>query len=442
MRNSRTPHNDDWPDYEFSNSIESSKDRRLIRRVALLICFAIAILLLWSTQATVEEISKSKGQIIPLGHKQVIQSQSGGTIASVDVEEGQMVKKGQHLVHFVSEKNLSTKDELEVKRANFEMRIKRYDAYINKQALDLTEYATKYPKLTANHIEAFDKMKEKREASEKVIESEIQKTNAELSGVLEELPSLRNQLKASHRMYLLMKEAGQNQSISEVKFLETKQKYDSYQQQVNSLNSRSKVLKRSLDNLNKQLIQKDIDLVSEVSEKRTEAQTDLIATNARLRSSAADVKDDVVKAPVEGVIQSIPTTSAGSVVKPGGMVAVIVPVTKQGLMETKLSPRDIGFVQVGDLARIKIDAFDYSRYGSLTGVVKSISPTTDQDERGGVYYKVKIAIAKPYFEKDPEYLKTIPGMTGEADIITGKKTVFEYLWKPVFTNMASAFGER
>ena len=123
-------------------------------------------------------------------------------------------------------------------------------------------------------------------------------------------------------------------------------------------------------------------------------------------------------------------------------MAVIVPMTKTGLMEAKLSPRDIGFVRVGQPVRIKIDAFDYSRYGALDGVVKRISPSTDADEKGGVFYKVQIAIDKPYFSDKPGQFDLIPGMTGEADIVTGDKTVFQYLWKPVFTNVTEAFGER
>ena len=125
-----------------------------------------------------------------------------------------------------------------------------------------------------------------------------------------------------------------------------------------------------------------------------------------------------------------------------GTVAVIVPTTPTALLEAKLSPRDIGFVTVGQKARIKIDAFDYSRYGAIDGIVKRISPSTDADEKGGVFYKVQIAIEKPYFGNTPGKLDLLPGMTGEANIVTGDKTVFQYMWKPVFTNITDAFGER
>ncbi|MGR5456776.1 HlyD family efflux transporter periplasmic adaptor subunit, partial [Vibrio alfacsensis] len=93
---------------------------------------------------------------------------------------------------------------------------------------------------------------------------------------------------------------------------------------------------------------------------------------------------------------------------------------------------DIGFVNEGQSARVKIDAYDYSRFGALKGIVESISPTTSKDEKGNIFYEVTIAVEKPYFRDDPDRFALLPGMTGEVDITTGEKTVFQYLWKPIF----------
>ncbi|GAL11171.1 HlyD family secretion protein [Vibrio astriarenae] len=107
----------------------------------------------------------------------------------------------------------------------------------------------------------------------------------------------------------------------------------------------------------------------------------------------------------------------------------IVPITGKANFKAKLSPRDIGFVREGQSARIKVDAFDYSRFGALQGKVENISPTTSQNERGELFYEVVVSVEKPYFHDDPERFSILPGMTGEADITTGEKSVFQYLWK-------------
>ncbi len=101
-------------------------------------------------------------------------------------------------------------------------------------------------------------------------------------------------------------------------------------------------------------------------------------------------------------------------------------------------------MSVGQPTRIKIDAFDYSRFGGALkgGEVESISPTTSQSERGEIYYEVVVSIETPYFRNNPESFSILPGMTGEVDITTGEKSVFQYLWKPIYTNVSVAFGER
>jgi HlyD family secretion protein len=240
----------------------------------------------------------------------------------------------------------------------------------------------------------------------------------------------------------MMKELDESGVISDVQFLENQQKLDSYIRELKGLEGKEKVLAETLKNLDDLWAQKQAELFSETREKLTEAQAELLVFEARLRASSSQVAQTTIHAPVDGIIQSVPSELSGSVIEPGGVVAVIVPSTATAILETKLSPRDIGFVTVGQPARIKIDAFDYSRYGALDGIVQKISPTTDSDERGGVYYKVQIAIDTPYFGNDPSGQALIPGMTGEADIVTGDKTIFQYLWKPVFTNVSSAFGER
>ncbi|MEZ9236922.1 HlyD family type I secretion periplasmic adaptor subunit [Shewanella sp. 10N.286.52.A9] len=431
-----------WPEHEFAEAIEAPAERKMIRNVILIITGSILCMLIWSVFTDVEEISKSKGQVVPLGHRQVIQSRAGGTIASVVVEEGDVVKKGDILASFVSIDSLSAEEELTSKRANLIMRIERYDAFAEQREADFSEFAIEYPELLRLHTSALRRMNEERIAMEQLSESDIAKTQAELDGLKAEIPPLSDQIQTAEQTLKMMLSVTAEQAVSKLRILESQQKLDSYMRELKSMESKQQVLSKNLINLERQLKQKQASLFKEVGERRTDTQAELLGVVARLKSSDSLVSQNTVTAPVDGIIQSIPTSSTGSVIQPGGTVAVIVPMTKTGLMEIKLSPRDIGFVRVGQSARIKIDAFDYSRYGALDGIVKRISPSTDSDEKGGVFYKVQLSIEKPYFFDTPGQFELIPGMTGEADIVTGDKSVFQYLWKPVFTNINEAFGER
>ena len=431
-----------YPEHEFTDAIEAPSERKLIKRIIFLITGSVLIMLLWSIFTHVEEISKSKGQVVPLGHRQIIQSRTGGTIASVQVEEGDVVKKGDVLANFVAIDSQSAEEELASKRANLLLRIERYDAFINEREANFNEFSTAYPQLVKQHTASLNRMNQERMAMAQLSESEIAKSQAELDGLKAEIPPLSDQIKTAEQTLKMMTSVTEEQAVSKLRILESQQKLDSYMRELKSMESKQQVLAKNVVNLEQQLKQKQATLFKDVGEKRTEAQAELLGIIARLKSSGSLVSENTITAPVDGIIQSIPSTSSGSVIQPGGTVAVIVPMTKTGLMEAKLSPKDIGFVRVGQPVRIKIDAFDYSRYGALDGVVKRISPSTDADEKGGVFYKVQIAIDKPYFSDKPGQFDLIPGMTGEADIVTGDKTVFQYLWKPVFTNVTEAFGER
>jgi HlyD family secretion protein len=434
--------NREWEAHEFSDAIEAPIERKTIKNISYIIIGSIFCLLVWSIFSKVEEIAKARGQVVPLGHLQVIQSQLGGTINSITVEEGDVVNKGDSLVSFIAINSQSTKEELASKYANLMMKKERLSSFQEGREANFNEYNETYPRLVLQQRQALSAMNSELSAIESLSKSDIAKTQTEYNALEREIPALKDQITASEKTFTMMSTLAKTGGVSQLKLLEAQQKLDSYQRELSVLEGKKLVLAKNIANLDDQLISKKASLFKLVGETLTETQGEILAIEARQRSSDSDVSQSTVVAPVSGIIQSIPSSSVGSVIAPGGTVAVIVPVTDKALLEARLSPRDIGFVSVGQSARVKVDAFDYSRYGALDGIVKKISPSTDTDERGGVFYKVQIAIDKPYFGNKPGNLALIPGMTGEADIVTGDKTIFQYLWKPVFTNVTSAFGER
>ena len=120
----------------------------------------------------------------------------------------------------------------------------------------------------------------------------------------------------------------------------------------------------------------------------------------------------------------------------------IVPLDRTLIVEAHIPPRDIGSLQVGQPARVKVSAFDFSRYGIIVGKLEFLSATTFVDENNKSFYKGRIALDQDHVGPNPERNLILPGMTVEADIITGEKTVLAYLLKPIHTSLNSAFRER
>ncbi|MGS0728124.1 biotin/lipoyl-binding protein, partial [Shewanella sp. 0m-11] len=203
-----------WPEHEFTDAIEAPAERKLIKRIILLITGSILIMLLWSIFTHVEEISKSKGQVVPLGHRQVIQSRTGGTIASVEVEEGDVVKEGDILATFVSIDSQSAEEELASKRANLLLKIERYDAFIDKRDADFTEFAIEYPQLVKLHTASLKRMNEERTAVARLSESDIAKSQAEIDGLQAEIPPLSDQIKTAEQTLKMMQSVTEVQAVS------------------------------------------------------------------------------------------------------------------------------------------------------------------------------------------------------------------------------------
>jgi len=440
--NDRKLSNKNWPEYEFTDVIEAPVERKLLKNTTFFIILSIAILIFWSVFTSIEEVAKATGSVVPLGHRQVIQSKLGGTISSVFVDEGDMVKKGQVLVQFVSTNSRSVVNGLKSEQADLMMKIERLAAFVHNREPNFTRFEKKYPHLVIQNNRSLDDMNREYNAVKNSSVSEIAKANAEYESVKHLIPTLKRQVVSSQKTVHMMNTLVKTGAVSKIKRLEEIQKNASHVRELEQMRGKKLVLLQTLNNLHDQEKQKEASLLKAIGQEQTDAQAELLKVRSRLVASNSTMSQNTIKSPVTGLVQSIPSTNAGSVIAQGGTVAVIVPFTKTALLEAKITPRDIGFVTLGELAKVKVDAFDYSRYGALNGIVKKISPTTNTDEQGHVFYKVAISIAKPYFGKDPNKFNLIPGMTGEADIVTGKKTIFQYLWKPVFTNITNAFGER
>jgi adhesin transport system membrane fusion protein len=155
---------------------------------------------------------------------------------------------------------------------------------------------------------------------------------------------------------------------------------------------------------------------------------------------------DIV-APATGIIKSVRVTTLGGVLRQGDEILQILPTESDLVIEAKVRPSDMANIKVGKIAKVKLDAYDYAIFGTMSGRVIYVSPDTlQEDSKTGqaTYYRVKVAIIEKDF-KDKERVGVIevrPGMTATVDIQTGKRSVLSYLTKPVTKTFSESFGER
>ena len=171
-----------------------------------------------------------------------------------------------------------------------------------------------------------------------------------------------------------------------------------------------------------------------------------LAELAEVEQSLVRLQDRVnrlaVYAPVDGIIQGLAITRINAVVEPGQVIMQVVPVDDQMIVETRISPGEIGHISTGQTTLVKVDSFDYARFGGVPGRVRRISASTYLDEKRNPYYLAEIELERTWVGRNSRAMRIIPGMTVQADIKTGSKSILDYLLKPISRGFDTAFRER
>jgi adhesin transport system membrane fusion protein len=180
----------------------------------------------------------------------------------------------------------------------------------------------------------------------------------------------------------------------------------------------------------------------EAQEQLVETELNIARTQEMLTTASEQAGRSTIKSPITGIVKNMRYHTIGGVVRPGEPIMDIVPSEDALVIEAKLNPVDRGFVRAGQKATVKIDTYDYSRYGGIDGEVIAVAPDSTIPEGGQPYFRVVVSTAKPYLGDAKEGLIIAPGMGATVDIHTGTKSVMTFLLRPVLKLKAEAFRER
>lgn len=180
----------------------------------------------------------------------------------------------------------------------------------------------------------------------------------------------------------------------------------------------------------------------QANEELTKVDTEIARTREVLSEASKQAGRTVISSPIDGVVKNLLISTIGGVVSPGQPIMEIVPSDRNLVVEAKLNPIDIGFVEEGQRAVVKLSTYDFVRYGGLEGVVIQVAPDPTVEDNGDTYFRVVVATEKTYLGDVEGSLQIFPGMDATVDIKTGTKTVAEYLIRPVLKLRYEAFRER
>lgn len=391
---------------DLNAAMQEEKHTGMFAVIWLLGAFC-AVFLIWSYFSEIEEVTRGQGTITPTSREQVIQSLDPGILQQMMVKEGDLVEKGQILLRLDDTRAAAALRESQAKVENLEAITTRLKAEISGDPL-------KFP---AN------------------IPAEMQRRErnvyiAKKTALQESLKKLRESKSYLDSQIAITAPMVDKGAVSQVELLRMRQQ---------------------ASELGLQISERQHKYVTDASDELVKLQGELDQAKENMAMRADPVERSLIRAPLKGIVKNIRVNTIGGVISAGQDIMEIVPVEDTLLVEAYINPKDVAYIRPGMKAVVKLTAYDYAIYGGLDGEVTLLSPGTLQDKRqadelklnpNSSFYRVLVKTNNSMLtDKTGKKLPVLPGMIATVDIKTGKKTVFEYLIKPI-TRMKQALQER
>jgi membrane fusion protein, adhesin transport system len=411
----------------------------------ILVCTAVFIMvaLFWAAFANLDEVTRGQGKVIPSTKIQVVQNLEGGILTEILVREGDFVDKDQPLVRLDDIHFASSYRETRSKYLTLLARSSRFYAEANDKPIEIPTIVWQEDgKLAENEIALFKSRAIELKSSIEILKQQETQTKQELV----EHNAHENKLARSYE--LVKQELDMSApleaegAISEVEILRLKRSVNDLRGELEATRLAVPRLRSAYEEIKSKITDIEISFRTDARSKLNEIEAELSSIEETLRGQEDRVNRTLVTSPVKGTVKQILVTTIGGVVKPGMEIMEIVPLEGNLLVEAHVRPADIAFLRPDQDAQVKLTAYDYAIYGGLPAKLEHISADTITDENGESFYLIKVRTQRNYLGTESHPLKIIPGMTAVVDILTGEKSVLDYLLKPVLRARENAMRER
>lgn len=433
-------------DYDYMKSLSAAvvfHHSKKLHWVVIAFLVTIFSFLIWSSFAEIDEIARGSGKVVPSGQNQIVQHLEGGIVQEILVKEGDFVNKDQVLIRVSNEKSTSTVASNELKSYYYKAQIKRLEAELKREPFvyEITDNQ-QLNEFLNNENEFYLTNTKQLESKVNILKEQIKQKENELKDAQQTIEHMKFSVGAISKEVQMTKPMVERGIRSQVDFLKLQREESDAKNKLQSV-----IL--SVDKINSEIIElnKKIDETygvydTQIREKLNETYTQLKDVEANNVASVDQVTRNTVISPSNGIVQKLHVNTIGGAIKPSSDLLEIVPTDHKLIVEVKILPKDIAFIYQGQKAIVKFSAFDFSIYGGLDGHVINISPDTITEKDEKTFYIVRIETEKNYIGKEENSKHIIPGMIADVDIMTGKKTVLDYILKPILKTKTYTMTER
>ncbi len=431
---------------EYADVVEAALQRKPTNQARLL-SVATALFLLsffvWASWAEVDEVTRAEGQIIASQRTQTIQNLEGGILQAILVSEGQTIEKDLPLARLDNAMAESTLRDAENKTLELRASIIRLEAELEGVTPFFPEeLKEKIPQVVSDQESTWAARKHQQESELLLLKSQYDQRRQEVEEQLSRKRSVDRSLALAIEQRNTALPLLQRKNFSRMEFLEIEQKVASLEGEMDSLTAAIPKTQSAAEEALQRIEFRKAEIDTAITEEINERRTELNSLREALTAGSDRVTRTELRSPVRGIVKQIHLNTIGGVVKPGESIMEIVPLDDTLLAEVKIRPADVAFLYPGQKAMMKFSAYDFGVYGGLESVLEQISADTIEDKQGEVFYLAKLRTQKNGITYRGEVLPIIPGMVTTADILTGRKTILDYLLKPILKARQNALRER
>jgi len=406
------------------------------------IAFLCVAIVIWAYVTPVNEVAVTSGEVVPSGRNHVVQHLEGGIVKEIYINDGELVEKGEVLVHISPIASKSDLQQIEARHAILKLQLIRLNAILSGVKPNFDQYKKEYAGLVESEVSIYKAQLKSYLAQSNVAQTKIKQREQELKRENSKAKYLKRELNVLQQQVEMRKDLAERGLISRAEFLDRQTNMAETETQYQQTLSNIRVTAESKQEAYAALDELDSRFNETIKKEIGQVSGELAELDKNLTKFQDRVARLEITAPVSGIIKGLTINTIQSVIKPGETIMEIVPAGDVLIVESKVATSDIGHVSIGQKAEVKVNSYDPHRFGTVMGKVKQISASTFLDEQHNPYFQATIALDKDFVGNTAGKYRIIPGMTVQADIKTGEKSVLDYLLKPIYRGFQNAFQER
>lgn len=425
-------------DAQWAASQQQAKGPRILLWSSLL---CVLVLLIWASLGSIDEVVRGQGKVVPSRQVQVVQSLDGGVVEEILVRPGQRVDAGQVLLRLDPTRSTASLGENKAETLALKAKAARLEALATGEPFKVADDVLKQaPNVVEMERRVWESKNQELQTAVSIARDQLNQRQQELRETMANRDQAASSCSLTSEELRVTKPLLSSGAVSEVDLLRLQRDVARFCGEAKAAGAQIGRIQAAIQEAERKVQESELNA-------RNLARVELSETRGKLSSLEQGqlalqdrVKLAEVRSPVRGTVNNLMANTVGGVVQPGKDILDIVPMDDTLLLEVQINPKDIGFLHFGQKAEVKFTAYDFAIYGGLAGKVEQIAANTITDEKGNSFYIVKVRTDRAHVGDDSRPI--IPGMQAEVHILTGQRTLMQYLLKPILRAKANAFTER